>query len=121
MHFPAVALMCVDMNCKNPDHHHAICHYAESLTNACLLAAESSIPITSNRDAGAGRVPGWTERFEPLREKSLFWHRLWVECGRPRTGTVADCMRRARASYHYAIRQVKKTETRMYGVGMLML
>jgi hypothetical protein len=108
MHFPAGALLCMDMNCKNPDHHNAISQYAESITNACLSAAESSIPSTSNCHCEVGRVPGWTERVEPLREKSLFWHRLWVECGRPHTGTVADCMRRTRASYHYAIRQVKK-------------
>ena len=30
--------------------------------------------------------------------------------GRPRTGTVADAMRRTRASYHYAIRKVKRNE-----------
>jgi len=108
MHFPACVLLCMDVNCKDPDHHNAICQYAESITNACLLAAESNIPVTSNCHSGDGRVPGWTEHVEPLREKSMFWHRLWIECGRPHTGTVASCMRRARASYHYAIRQVKK-------------
>ena len=33
-----------------------------------------------------------------------------MDCGRPRNGVVADCMRRTRARYHYAIRQVKKDE-----------
>ena len=35
---------------------------------------------------------------------------MWVDCGRPHVGSVADCMRRTRASYHYAIRQVRKDE-----------
>jgi hypothetical protein len=40
----------------------------------------------------------------------MFWHKIWIDCGRPRTGTVADIMRRTRASYHYAVRSVKRNE-----------
>ena len=40
----------------------------------------------------------------------MFWHNMWVECGRPHVGPVADCMRRTRAGHHYAIRQVRKDE-----------
>jgi len=35
---------------------------------------------------------------------------MWLECDRPRNGVVADCMRRTRASYHYAVRRVKQNE-----------
>ena len=53
----------------------------------------------------------WSEQVKPLRrDKSLFWHWMWVETGRPRTGVVADTMRRTRAAYHYAVRAVKKDE-----------
>jgi hypothetical protein len=45
---------------------------------------------------------------QPLREKSLFWQGLWIDCDRPRLGIVADCMRRTGAAYHQAIRQVKR-------------
>ena len=53
------------------------------------------------------------EHVQPLKEKSLFWHRLWIDRGRPRSGTVAECMRRSRAAYHYAIRMVRKNEERI--------
>ena len=33
-----------------------------------------------------------------------------MECGRPKTGTVADIMRKTRASYHYAIRTARRNE-----------
>jgi len=56
------------------------------------------------------RIPGWSERLEQLREKSIYWHCLWIDCGRPRSGVVADCMRRTRAAYHYAIRQARWDE-----------
>jgi hypothetical protein len=29
----------------------------------------------------------------PAREKSLFWHRMWLDCDRPKQGAVADAMR----------------------------
>jgi hypothetical protein len=107
---PSAALLCTDMSCEDPNHHSAVGQYAEAITNACVSAAESSIPYTKDHHSGPGRVPGWNERVEPFRQKSLFWHRLWMDCGRPRNGIVADCMRRTGASYHYAIRQVKKDE-----------
>jgi len=55
-------------------------------------------------------MPEWSDRVEPLRQKSLFWHGTWVDFGRPRNGIVADCMRRTRANYHYGVRQVKRDE-----------
>jgi exonuclease III len=108
---PVATLLCSDMRCTNAVHLKALNQYAAAVTDACLSAAESNIPHTSSRlTAGPRRIPGWSERVEPHREKSLFWHGLWVDCGRPRGGVVADCMRRTRASYHYAIRQVKRDE-----------
>jgi exonuclease III len=107
---PAAALLCTDMCCKDASHHSAIGQYSEAITKACLSAAESNIPHTSDRHTESKRVPGWNERVEPKRQKSLFWHGLWVDCGRPRNGVVADCMRRTRADYHYAVRQVKREE-----------
>ena len=35
------------------------------------------------------------------------WHNIWVQCGRPKNGPVADIMRRTRANYHYNVRRVK--------------
>jgi hypothetical protein len=52
-------------------------------------------------------IPSWSQYVAPIREKSIFWHEVWVDCGRPRDGTVANIMRRNRASYHFAVRFVK--------------
>ena len=57
-----------------------------------------------------GCIPGWSEHVEPLRKNSLFWHNMWIECGRPHDGTVANIMRKTRAKYHYAIREVRRKE-----------
>jgi len=67
------------------------------------------VPLT--RPCGeSGRIPGWSEFVAPLKTQSLFWHNLWIECGKPHDGVVADIMRRARARYHAAIRQVRRND-----------
>ena len=56
-------------------------------------------------------VPGWKEFVEPVRSKSLFSLNIWLECGKLKTGAIADSMRRSRATtYHYAIRKVHRNE-----------
>lgn len=106
---PTDALLCTDLRCHDPVHFQSVDNYAREITHACIDAAETTIPHSCNRQSSS-RIPGWSERVQPLREKSLFWHHLWLECDRPRSGAVADSMRRTRAAYHYAIRQVKRDE-----------
>ena len=40
----------------------------------------------------------------------MFWRSIWLCNNSPRQGVVADVMRKTRAKYHYAIRQVKNKE-----------
>jgi hypothetical protein len=87
----------------------ALNEYSQAITNACFTAATATIPRSCNRQDG-GRIPGWSEYVRPLREQSMCWHRLWLDCDRPKTGAVAHSMRRTRATYHYAIRKIKKDE-----------
>ena len=64
-------------------------------------------------------VPGWMEFVHEARSKSLFWHNIWIDCGRPRTGVIADIMRRTRAAYHYAIRFVRKMKNKLLSSALL--
>ena len=67
----------------------------------------ATIPFT--KPCGeSGRIPGWSEFVAPLKNQSVFWHNLWSDCGKPHNGVVADIMRKSRARYHAAIRQVRK-------------
>ena len=72
------ALLCRNMLCCDAIHVQAINTYANSITQACLLAAEHTMPHTSSRQQGR-RVPGWSERVQPLRDRSLFG----TTCGCP--------------------------------------
>ena len=106
---PIELLLCCNLKCQNISHHIALNEYVNSITRACLNAADITIPLTSCHQADHC-IPGWTEEVKPLRDKSLLWHKIWIECNRPREGVVADSMRRTRAAYHYAIRSFKKHE-----------
>jgi hypothetical protein len=95
---PTDVLLCSDTSCTNSFHLQCLNTYATDLTDSCSRAAEAAIPCSCKRQT-SGRIPGWSEHVQPVRDKSLFWHNLWLECGRPKTGAVADCMRRTRAAY----------------------
>jgi len=51
------------------------------------------IPLITSRSS----VPGWTEHVKPLRDKSIFRHTLWMDCGHT-ASVVAESMRRTRAT-----------------------
>lgn len=106
---PVETLLCNDIHCCNQDHFNNINVYSTAIHNACISAANDAIPLTCPRGL-KGRIPGWTERVEPFRERSMFWHGIWIDCGRPRDGQVAAVMRRTRAAYHRQIRLVRKNE-----------
>jgi len=72
------------------------------ITDAHISAAEATIPHTCAR-SNKGHIPGWSEHVQSLRDKSWFWHQMWVDCGRPGNGVVADSMRGTQAAYHYHI------------------
>lgn len=106
IHLPICALSCCNVRCSSSEHRHELDNYARDIGDVCHSSSLSTIPKV--RPAGKC-TPGWSEFVEPLK-KSCFWHSLWIDCGRPKTGAVADSMRRTRAAYHYAIRRVRLNE-----------
>ena len=43
----------------------------------------------------------WQGETNTYRLKSIFWHNLWKECGRPSDYYIADIRRKTRRDYHY--------------------
>jgi len=68
---------------------HILLNLASQLLNPCTCRRQNS-----------GRIAGWSDHVQPLRDQSLFWPNLWLDCDRSKTGAVADCMRRTRAAHH---------------------
>ena len=83
---PVDALTCRDLMCRNADHFSNLNLYAKDISTACRIAADLSIPHTGTSSHGGRCVPGWSEYVEPTRDKAIFWHRIWIDCGRPQNG-----------------------------------
>jgi hypothetical protein len=105
---PTDSISCHNKMCCDVLHAAALNKFADSIKNALLTAAASTIPSTADRQFSKHRMPRWNESFEPARQKSILWHDVWIQCGRPRSGCIADIMRRTRAAYHYAVRRIKR-------------
>ena len=56
-----------------------------------LNASSECIPITRE-------VTGWTDPVKPKRDRSVFWHWMWLESSKPNTGLVYQIMKRTRQS-----------------------
>ena len=105
---PECLVSCDDLQCKS--HSHEIYQLHDIITHACSEAARVAIPVTS---MGGKRVstcvPGWTVEHSLARDRSTFWHRLWISNDKPEHGWIASIMKSTRAQYHYLIRKLKRS------------
>ena len=51
-----------------------------TLINLCILASAQTIPQGRPADKA---IPGWNEQVRSYKERSLFWHWIWLEAGKP--------------------------------------
>ena len=54
--------------------------------------------------------PGWNIFCEEPRQKSTFWHKIWCDSGSPRSGIVAELMRKSTARDHLSVKYFRKHE-----------
>ena len=104
---PFDVLQCNDVECTV--HDGAINLYFDQLTDCCKQAAEATIPKTGGRR----RVAGRTERVAPYKDRSILWHRIWSEWGRPRDGLIYDIMKKAKADYKRAAKTVLRNQNQL--------
>ncbi|ELU15695.1 hypothetical protein CAPTEDRAFT_201113 [Capitella teleta] len=89
-------------SCDSENHRGLIEHYFETISSACLAAAEVCIP----KQGGRKRVAGWNDHVETFKGASIMWHRIWDANGKPGNGVVYDLMLKAKREYKSAVRWV---------------
>ena len=109
---PFDAVHCMNLKCNCKKHLNDIDRYCNDIVKACLEASNITIPVSKSFTSVKAK-PGWNEHCESLRQSSIFWHHIWLECGRPHNGQIANVMRNARARYHYAVRWLKRNENQL--------
>jgi len=100
---PVDALHCTNNLCDvhQPD----IDSYCCNIVNACIFAADSTIPgYTINKR----HVPGWNKHIPEERNTSIFWHNMWKENGCPTSGHIFNIRRYTRKRYHHVIKETKR-------------
>ena len=100
-------LYCTNVLCECEKHRSDIDNVCKQSIDVLIRAGKQTLPQCSRTDRG---IPYWNDEVDDARETALFWHWLWVENGRPRHRNVAAIMRKTRASYHYAVRHIKRRE-----------
>ena len=48
------------------------------------------------------------ESVEQDKKESIFWHKVWINSGRPNSGTVFEIMKKTRTKYHHSVKCAKK-------------
>jgi exonuclease III len=100
---PLSALHCDDYVCKK--HGNDIENYCDSIILACLDATDRCIPCTKKKV-----IAGWKDVAKPIRDEAIFWHRLWIDNGRPKQGIIANIRRNTRAKYKRTVKNLKHNE-----------
>ena len=99
-------------NCKNlmcKSHNNEIIEFHDNIVSSLVKACKDSIP-TSKFKSKSKVIPGWNDNVEHYFRVALFWHKLWVEKGRPDEGIFANIRRETRAEYHKARKLVIKNK-----------
>ena len=97
---------CNNLHCDCIQHRDHIDLLCNVLIESCIKAGTETIPQCRS-NFSAREIPGWSEQVEPERDRSLFWHWMWVESGKPHTGVVYDVMKKAMHIYHCAVQSSK--------------
>ena len=104
------SLICDNINCKV--HGQSISDIYNDVVKFCLQA-DNVLPKTKDNSSKNNIVAGWSEYVKEHKDMALFWHREWVDKGRPPQGMIAYNRRKTRAKYHYAIKFVNKEKNRI--------
>ena len=76
IHIPTDLLLCTDCKCMDYKHKHDIDLLCRSIIMSGLKASSECIPITRSRTR---EVAGWTDHVKPERDRSVFWHWMWLD------------------------------------------
>ena len=70
-------IFCRNLDCTNIAHHSVIDELSSQVVEACLSAADESIPSSTKPCGRRKVVPGWSDEVESYRQDALFWHAIW--------------------------------------------
>lgn len=86
----------------NSNYHRAL---VDKLYQDIVYALQQTETLTIPRIPYKGLKPFWNDYLDELKERSVFWGRLWTDAGRPRYGELFRLKSTSAYNYKAAIRQ----------------
>ena len=72
-----------------------------------MCCPNQSLPLRQENHKSSS-IAGWHKYIAEYKDKAMFWHVIWKQCGCPAHGVGANIRRTSRAKYHQAIRHTRK-------------
>ena len=101
---PTELINCNDVMCTK--HNKEITDFHDKIVYSLIYACNDCIPTSKFKKKAA--IPGWNDNIEHYFRTALYWHKVWVDNGRPEDGIYANLRRITRAHYHKARKFVIK-------------
>jgi hypothetical protein len=105
---PFDVFSCRPFECVCEDHGRMIEQYYSDVMSAMITASKECIPSRSKKKAA-----GWSTYVSHHQEESIFWHKIWLSSGRPRTGWVQDIRKKTRAQYKRISRWILRNQGKL--------
>ena len=107
---PIDALLCFNMNCKNPNHSIKLCGMYDNIVAALNASSKS---LSKHKNKACNIKPGWNDFVAEQNAAAREAFKLWSHAGRPRQGTLFEHKKLTNAKYKYALRFIKRHENKM--------
>ena len=99
-------LNCCNFSCDVASVKTKLNEICNKVINILLSSGNECIPSYCKRHKKTNL--GWNMFCKEPRQKSIFWHNIWCDGGRPRSGIVAELMRKSIARCHLSVKYIRK-------------
>ena len=102
---------CRNVNCGSKCHIEKIDEFLICILNTIKTTANDCLPCNKKKKGGNSKktpIAFWRDEVQPYKDKSMFWHSVWISAGRPINTELHRIMKRSRNAYHFQIRKNKK-------------
>jgi len=99
---------CQNFNCTDEKHLEEIENLCAELISSLLAATSFEFKTTGKKNVGKFNIPGWNlvVKSKHQIEKAAFW--LWINCSRPKTGSIYRNTVKTKKYFKYSLRQCRK-------------
>lgn len=92
---------CRDVNCGSECHIEEIDEFLVCLLNTIKSTADDCLPCNKKKVGNVKKTPiaFWHDEVQPYKDKSIFWHKVWISAGRPINTELHRIMKKTRNVY----------------------